>query len=122
VTNPSSEHEKRHYRRIPFIAEVVMSKDGLEWSSVLLDISLKGMLVDSPSNIEPDMNAIYSIELVLGEDVSIKMEARISHVNDEHWGMRWDNIDIDGLSHLRRLLELNLSDAEEMHREIAELG
>jgi len=122
VTNPSSEHEKRHYRRIPFIAEVVMSKDGLEWCSVLLDISLKGMLVDSPSKIEPDTNATYSIELVLGEDVAIKMEGRISNVNDEHWGMRWDNIDIDGLSQLRRLLELNLSDAKEMHREIAELG
>mgnify|MGYP002265652713 CR=1 FL=1 len=80
------------------------------------------MLVDSPSKIEPDTNATYSFELVLGEDVAIKMEGRISHVNDEHWGMRWDNIDIDGLSHLRRLLELNLSDAEEMHREIAELG
>ena len=122
MTNPSSEHEKRHYRRIPFIAEVIMSKNGLEWSSVLLDISLKGMLVDSPSNIDSEMNAIYSIELVLGEDVSINMEARITHVNENHWGMQWENIDIDGLSHLRRLLELNLSDAEEMHREIAELG
>ncbi|MCW8853235.1 MAG: PilZ domain-containing protein [Gammaproteobacteria bacterium] len=122
MTNPSSEHEKRHYRRIPFIAEVVMSINELEWRSVLLDISLKGMLVDSPSDIQPDLNAVYSIELVLGEDVSINMEARISHVNNEHWGMQWENIDIEGLSHLRRLLELNLNDSEEMHREIAELG
>ena len=122
MTNPSSEHEKRHYRRIPFIAEVVMSLNELEWRSILLDISLKGMLVDSPSNIQPDLNAVYSIELVLGEDVSINMEARISHVNNHHWGMQWENIDIEGLSHLRRLLELNLNDSEEMHREIAELG
>jgi len=118
----SSVPEKRHYRRIPFIAEVIMSKDGRDWSSVLLDISLKGMLVDSPSEIKPDTDAVYGIELVLGEDVSINMEAKISHVNDSHWGMQWDNIDIEGLSHLRRLLELNLSDSDEMHREIAELG
>ena len=122
MTNPSSEHEKRHYRRIPFIAEVIMSQNGLKWSSVLLDISLKGMLVDSPSDIKPDLSSAYSIELVLGEDVSINMEAKITHVNEDHWGMQWENIDLDGLSHLRRLLELNLSDAEEMHREIAELG
>lgn len=122
MTNQSPGHEKRHYRRIPFIAEVVMAHNGQEWSSILLDISLKGMLVDSPSNIQPDMEAIYSIELVLGEDVSIRMEAKISHINNEHWGMQWENIDLESLSHLRRLLELNLSDSDEMHREIAELG
>lgn len=99
-----------------------MSKGLDEWTSVLLDISLKGMLVDVPSEIKPDMQAIYSVELVLGEDVSIRMQAKISHVNDDYWGMQWENIDIEGLSHLRRLLELNLSDTEEMHREIAELG
>lgn len=121
MTIPTGQ-EKRHYRRIPFIAEVVMTKGSDEWASVLLDISLKGMLIDVPSEIQPDMQGIYSVELVLGEDVSIRMEARISHINNDFWGMQWENIDIEGLSHLRRLLELNLSDSDEMHREIAELG
>ena len=85
MTTPTGQ-EKRHYRRIPFIAEVVMSKSGNEWPSVLLDISLKGMLVDVPSEIEPDMDAIYAVELVLGEDVSIRMQARIL----PSWGStRW---------------------------------
>jgi len=36
--------------------------------------------------------------------------------------LQWQNIDLDGLTHLRRLLELNMGDPEEMHRELAELG
>lgn len=117
-----SGEEKRRYKRIPFIAEVLMANDELEWSSVLLDISLKGMLIDAPADIHPEMDSIYQVELVLGEDVSIRMQARIVHVNTVYWGMQWENIDIESLSHLRRLLELNLNDSEEIHREIAQLG
>jgi len=114
--------ERRQYQRIPFIAEVIMSNDREEWSCGLLDISLKGVLVEPPTDVEAEVDALYSIELVLGEEVSIKMQARISHASDQYWGLEWENIDLEGLTHLRRLLELNLSDPEEMHRELAELG
>lgn len=114
--------DRRQYQRIPFIAEAIMSAAGEEWSCVLLDISLKGVLVIPPSDLQPDSDQAYAIELVLGEGVTIRMAARISHVNREAWGLAWENIDLDSLTHLRRLLELNLSDPEEMHRELSELG
>lgn len=122
MANQTPQNERRHYQRIPFIAEVIMSNDDQEWSCVLLDISLKGMLVVSPGDITPDDQKDYDIELVLGEDATIRMAAKISHVNHDQWGMQWTNIDLEGLTHLRRLLELNLADPEEMHRELAELG
>ena len=118
----SAPEERRQYQRVPFIAEGIMSKDGEEWSCGLLDISLKGVLVEPPSDVLPDYQGLYGIELILGEDVAIHMQAKISHANDDHWGLVWENIDLEGLTHLRRLLELNMSDAEEMHRELAELG
>lgn len=70
----------------------------------------------------PQKAHVYTIELVLGEGATITMAATISHVNDDHWGLQWDNIDLEGLTHLRRLLELNMVDPAEMHRELAELG
>lgn len=118
----SNETERRHYQRIPFIAEVIMSKGDEEWSSALLDISLKGMLVETPTGIEPEPEDLYAIELVLSAEVSIRMQAKISHASDDYWGLVWENIDLEGLTHLRRLLELNLADPEEMDRELAELG
>ncbi|MDH5764492.1 MAG: PilZ domain-containing protein [Gammaproteobacteria bacterium] len=114
--------EKRNYKRIPFIAEVLLTREGQILKSMILDISLKGMLLDAPDDSVVDAGAVYKVELVLGEDVSIRMEASIVRQDSYLWGMQWENIDIESLSHLRRLLELNLNDADEMHREIAELG
>lgn len=114
--------ERRQYQRVPFIAEVIMDKGDEQWSCELLDISLKGVLLEAPEGVEADMDATYQVELVLGEGVEIRMQASISHINQHHWGLQWQNIDIEGLSHLRRLLELNMTDGDEMHRELAELG
>ncbi len=122
MSDQNTENERRQYQRVPFIAEVIMEKGDEQWSCELLDISLKGVLVEAPDGVEPDMDATYLVELVLGEDVAIRMQANISHVNEHHWGMQWNNIDLEGFSHLRRLLELNMPDGDEMHRELAELG
>jgi len=122
VTTPSQDSERRQYQRIPFIAEVVIEHDEQKFSCGLLDISLKGLLVEPPSDITANRDDIYNIELILGEDAAIRMDAKISHADDAHWGMKWNNIDLEGLTHLRRLLELNMSDPDEVNRELAELG
>ena len=122
VTNPSQGSERRHYQRIPFIAEVLIEHDDQKYSCSLLDISLKGLLVEPPSDIAANKDDTYCIELVLGEDAAIRMEAKISHAEDAHWGMEWNNIDLEGLTHLRRLLELHMSDPDELNRELADLG
>jgi len=122
VSSSKNDQERRHYQRIPFIAEVEVSLNDKRWICELEDISLKGLLIVAPSGVEPAKGGAYSIDLRLGEGTSINMLAQISHAKGAHWGMCWDNIDLEGLTHLRRLLELNLADPEEMHRELAELG
>lgn len=122
MTNDKTEQERRHYLRIPFIADVLISQKGQQWSCSLEDISLKGLLVVAPQDIKPVQNEAYTVELILGEGATINMTAQISHTQGDHWGMQWDNIDLDGLTHLRRLLELNMQNPQEMHRELAELG
>ncbi len=117
-----TEKERRQYQRIPFIADVLLRHNGQQCSCGLEDISLKGMLIMAPQNIQLVEGDEYAIELVLGEGAIISMQAKVSHTTELHWGMQWQNIELDGLTHLRRLLELNMEDPESMHREIAELG
>jgi len=117
-----TDSERRQYQRIPFIADVLLRHNDQQWSCGLEDISLKGMLIEAPKNIQPALDDTYEIELVLGEGALISMQANISHTTEIHWGMQWENIELDGLTHLRRLLELNMGNPEEMHREMAELG
>lgn len=117
-----ADNERRQYQRIPFIADVLLRHNDQQWSCGLEDISLKGMLIVAPQGIDPVQSDVYAIELVLGEGAAISIQANISHTTESHWGMQWVNIDLDGLTHLRRLLELNMDDPAEMHREMAELG
>ena len=115
--------ERRTYSRVAFTAEILMQCGHEEWSSNLIDISLKGMLVEPPSGLDFDIDNPFAIALFLGEDVSIHARVKIAHINDKgYWGLRWLHIDTDSLTHLRRLLELNLENPDLIDREIAELG
>lgn len=114
--------ERRTYSRIPFSAEIVMQSGHEEWSCNLIDISLKGMLVEPPSDLDIDISKPCAVALFLGEEASIHARVKIAHSDNGHWGLEWLHIDIDSLKHLRRLLELNLKDPSLLNRELAELG
>ena len=116
-----TQNERRHFQRVTFIADVIISHNDQQWSCGLEDISLKGLLIKSPKDIEPQLDDIYEVTLVLAKDATIKMQAKVSHNEDGHWGLHWENIDIECFTHLRRLLELNTQDPEEVHRELSEL-
>ena len=114
--------ERRHYSRVPFNAELVMQSGHEEWSCNLIDISLKGMLVEPPPDMDIDITKPCAVALFLGDDAAIHARVTIEHTNKGNWGLQWLHIDVDGLKHLRRLLELNLSDPSLLDRELAELG
>ena len=100
-----------------------MQSGNEEWSSNLLDISLKGMLVEPPDNLNIDTSKPCALALFLGENASIHARVTITHRMDNgNWGLQWQHIDIDSLKHLRRLLELNQNDPSLLDRELAELG
>ncbi len=120
--NISTQSERRIYNRIPFTAEILMQCGHEEWSCNLLDISLKGMLVEPPENIEIDMNNPCGMALFLGEDISIHARVNIVRSSKGNWGLKWLQIDVASLQHLRRLIELNTNDQAMLTRELSELG
>lgn len=118
---PSNE-EKRNHQRVPFQAEIVMQSGNEEWSCNLLDISLKGMLVEPPDNLDFDTSKPCATALFLGDEAAIYARAKIVHIHNGTWGLEWLNMNVESLKHLRRLLELNLNDPKLLERELAELG
>jgi len=114
--------ERRHFQRVHFIADILIHHNKEQWKSELEDISLKGVLINSPDNVLPQLEELYDITLVLSKDATIEMHAKISYANEKHWGLHWENIDIEHFTHLRKLLELNTQDPERVHRELSELG
>ncbi|MCU7801285.1 MAG: PilZ domain-containing protein [gamma proteobacterium symbiont of Lucinoma myriamae] len=121
MTNSTPANDKRHFCRVPFISSVHILFDDKSVECGLLDISLKGLLIEPPENFTLKKDTLYSLTLILSEKVIISMQAKLIHSETNHYGFEWVDIDIDSLTILRRLLELNSIDEDEIHRELGEL-
>lgn len=112
--------EQRRFKRIPFD----MPGRIVDTTTVrVIDVSLKGALIAKPPNWKGSKGDSISIELPLdsGEAV-IRMDMRVAHIEAERIGLACEYIDLDSITHLRRLVELNIGDDELLQRELAELG
>lgn len=116
--NDTNTNEQRNFSRIPFDSEVNIIKDDTGWKSTLLDISLKGALVHKPEGWDASIDDSCILEITLGEDTIIKMEGKVAHIESEQIGFRCEHIDLDSISHLRRLVELNTCDEDLLTREL----
>lgn len=118
-----SRQEKRIHNRIAFDAPVVISIADRQWQSNLLDISLKGALVNIPDDWDnkPDSHCQLDIQLS-GSDIHIQMQVSVKHIENNHIGFQCEQIDLDSISNLRRLVELNMLDESALERELAALA
>jgi len=114
--------EKRHFKRIPMDAPVTLNCGGRKWQSRLVDISLKGALVESPRDWNETPPQACILDLQLDGGVSIVMDGTVVHSENGHLGFRCDHIELDSISHLKRLVELNLGDESMLERELTELA
>lgn len=111
-------HDRRQFSRINFNTEARLYFEGGEQSVQLLDISLKGALVqaDPPLNLQSGSSA--SLQLRLDEmGTTIRMEGSVAHNVQGQIGILCREIDLDSITHLRRLVELNLGNEGLLERE-----
>ena len=88
----------------------------------LLDISLKGVLVSRPQAWPETHEGNLMLEVhPPGNPYTIRMEVEPVHTESDHLGFICQHIDLDSVSHLRRLIELNVGDDEILHRELGDL-
>lgn len=113
--------ERRRFSRIDFDARVELAQGDKNWQAQLLDISLKGLLLAKmgPYQLQPTTPIL--VKIILSDQTSIAMSTRVVHQTLEQLHLSCDTIDIDSISHLRRLIELNLGDAAAADRELSEL-
>ncbi|WP_027897236.1 PilZ domain-containing protein [Zestomonas thermotolerans] len=117
-----SQPERRRFQRVAFDADTQLCQAGRCWPVVLHDLSLKGLLVEWPAGWAGDADAPFAVRIALSAEVVVQMEVRLAHSRDGLLGFECRAIDLDSLSHLRRLVELNLGDARLLDRELAALG
>lgn len=114
--------EQRAFSRITFDAKSVITGTDSQWETDLLDICLKGALVMRPAGWDHPVETSFGLDINLSADTVIHMDASVAHIEDDHIGFRCDHIDLESITHLRRIVELNTGSDELLHRELSALN
>lgn len=110
----------RRFRRVHFETEVTLNVGHEVWSGELLEVAMKGAMVSTsaPLPLTPGTNCSLCISLP-GTSISLNFQAVLIHAEGSHYGFRFISEDLETLTHLRKLIELNTGDAEATRSELS---
>ncbi|MDZ3828357.1 PilZ domain-containing protein [Pseudomonas monsensis] len=118
-----SEHpaNRRRFKRIAFDARTELSQGQFIWPVKLIDLSLKGLLIERPEPWLGDAEQDFFVDIHLSDDVDIQMDVHLAHEDQGQLGFVCRHIGLESIQRLRRLIELNLADEAELERELGAL-
>ena len=118
-----SEHpaDRRRFKRIAFDARTDLSQGEFTWPVKLIDLSLKGVLIERPDPWLGNPQQDFLVDIHLSKDVDITMDAQLAHDDHGQLGFVCLHISLESIERLRRLIELNLADPQELERELGAL-
>ena len=109
---------EREFSRVSVHVKVEIDCEGEEtFSATAYDVSLNGVRIQSDAHFDPEKTC--SIRLILGEDDPIVIQAHGCPVRSdgEFVAVHFNDLDLDGYNHLKRLILYNAVDLEQVDRE-----
>ena len=111
--------EQRHFHRIRFDVKAEMELNGTVTETSLVDISLKGALVEGPPGFAPELGSHCRLTIHLSNsDQFFSFDGQVVHLNGNMAGIKITLIDIESMIHLRRLVTLNSENSEQVRSEL----
>ncbi|MCL1058355.1 PilZ domain-containing protein [Shewanella gelidimarina] len=111
--------ERRLFSRVLLANQAQLRCNDTVWQTTLLDISLNGALIERPKQFTPSNQAMQLSFTIGDSDIQLHMETQLVHQKDNLLGLACSHIDVESISHLRRLIELNVGDPSLLDRELA---
>jgi hypothetical protein len=110
--------EQRSYRRIPFQTEAEINFADSRHSCELVDLALQGALFKSEQDLPLDIGKQCHLTISLpSSDLTMEFTGELIHQRGQFYGFIFVSEDAVTMGHLRRLLELNFGDGDEVDRE-----
>lgn len=116
--------DRRQYARIPFhgVASLQLRSALTGLRVKVMDLSLNGALLEVPEHVELFLGQTGTLNLQLGPaGNNICMVVELAYVRGQRVGCQCRNIDLESVTHLRRLVSMNLGDAALLQRELTAL-
>ncbi|MFO7811899.1 MAG: PilZ domain-containing protein [Pelovirga sp.] len=111
--------ELRNYRRIPFhtTATIIWAQE--QFPCELIDLALRGALLQTHHEVPIKVGERARVEIELANSqLKLSFGVELIHREQNQYGFLFIDADDESLAHLRRLLELNLGDDEQVDREL----
>jgi hypothetical protein len=111
---------RRKYSRLTFQSPVKLTVYDQHLEGTLIDISLKGALIQLKPDTVLETGVTGTLYVNLNEkEREIAIEVLVVHAKDGRVGASYLSIDLDSVTDLYRLVELNLGSSELLGREIS---
>ena len=114
--------EKREFHRIFYNSGAKLTTENQLLDCEIVDICLNGCLLRFNQAWNGNLEYLHKLDLELSEDNIISMELSAAHIIDNLVGFKCEHIDIESITQLRRLVELNLGDSQLLERDLMSLS
>lgn len=109
--------ERRRFSRVVFAHDLILrTSKGVTYSGSFNDVSLKGMLFWCEGQLPEEDDEVEGI-MPLGEDQIVLRGRVVRSFPTKGAAIRFVDMDLESFSHLRRLVSLNMGDAELIDQE-----
>ena len=114
---------RRQFTRILFSIKASLTVEDKSYPVSIHDISLNGALVTTPKSEHSLKGMLGVLSFLLSDNESeVSMHIAVVHEHEGETGLQCNAIDIDSVTHLRRLIELNLGDEMQLNKELSQLS
>lgn len=111
--------ERRQFSRVAFQSQCFIISGDKKIEGTLDDISIKGALVyvEVETGLKTHDDCTFELNLT-GTDITLHIEAQLVYTKESHYGLRFGNMELESMTHLRRLVELNIGDSNKVQQEL----
>jgi len=104
VTSDEQPRSGTRHARMPIQSTVLLSRGADSWTSDIEDISASGVLVVKPGAWRYGAGEHFVLDMMIGPELNIHVEATIARVTAEHIGFAYTRIPADKEAPLWNLL------------------
>ncbi len=115
--------EKRKHTRTNFQILALMYHNSIEYSGQVINLSMRGALIESDETMEIPHNSILDVTLlIIGASSTLKINFKGLLIrNDENLlGFKIESIDLDSFIHLKNIIAYNSGDYDKIMEEFTE--
>lgn len=122
------DNERRQYHRVSFDSVATLSGNQQSFDCQIIDLSIHGVLLRPHGVIFAKEDVEYMLNIPLetptptdDSELSIKMGLKLIRQKPENLAFECENLDLDSITHLRKIVELNSGDPSVLERDLQTL-